>query len=199
MLINSLLIALLALAVAGGAWSIDHFGRAWGHHSDRAYRIGAVVFFSVGMALTLLLAWLQYEYIRSTVFEQTVDGSEDMAPGATVMRSVQFTLDNTHEHRLDILPQRAFGTDAHAPARLTVTLTGPRGDTLFSENVTVDLNEITTVSDGRSYTSYEWKTWSTSFTPPEPGRHWLEINIHTTDIPEIHIRVANPQKGVGDK
>jgi len=96
------------------------------------------------------------------------------------------------EHELNILPQRNIGTDADAPAYLHVLLTDSGANIIIDKEFVIELNEITTVTDSATYTSYEWKTWRQSFTPEVTGKHWLELSVQTTGIPEIYIRVSNP-------
>jgi hypothetical protein len=130
-----------------------------------------------------------------TLYEVMVEGSLGLAPGTPApVRSFIFNVEHPAvEHDLLVAPVSKTFEPPKFSVEVSFSLHGPAGEPVVAERT----ERFRVVSRPKSKTDWEGKTFH--FTPLAAGLHTLRVMPLTTDIPHIHVRVADPLKRDGKR
>lgn len=189
-MLTSLLLAGFVLGIfLLGAWAVDHYGRRYS--PPRKARRKALIMALAGVLLAGYAFYSDYGLRRTTLFEVMAAGSEGIAVGAPApVREYSFRVEHPGvEHELMVAPNPRSGRSAHGAVELHIVLESAAGETL------IDTHHLFERHLRRN--RYRWAPLHARFVPTVAGMHWLSLTLLTVDIPEVHIRVADPEKTDG--
>jgi hypothetical protein len=129
-----------------------------------------------------------------TLYEVMAEGSMGAAVNAPApVRQLEFVVEHPGvEHTLMISPSSYRAADPTGAAELSFELKDPDGNRVLGEKRVYEVR-----SSGRS--SSDWDASYHRFVPSKSGTYVLELVILTVDVPQVHIRVADPEKTDGQR
>jgi len=136
--------------------------------------------------------WLDSGLAETTLFEVVAPGSAGVAVGDPApVRTYEVAVEHPGvRHELLVDPLYGSG-DPPGPAELHVRLDDGAGRALVDEALMLPVD-----CSGRGYFC-EWATWTGAFTPQTATVHRLVLTVRTVEVPEVHLRVDDPQKTDG--
>lgn len=157
--------------------------------------LGAILFVVFGVGGGWWTYATDQQLRRETLFEVMAPGSIGLEAG-TAAPVREFAVEVEHpgvEHDLLIAPFASVSSPPRGDVELSVTLLDPQ--------------KAIVLEDRSTYTAYaatesdkaDWDAHTLTFTPTQKGTHQLRLTILSVGIPQIHLRVADPQKTDGKR
>jgi hypothetical protein len=136
--------------------------------------------------------WLDSDLAGTTLFEVVAPGAVGVAVGDPApVRTYDIAVEHPGvRHELLVDPLYGLG-DPPGPAELHVRLEDGAGRALVDEPLVLPVD-----CSGRGYFC-EWATWTGSFVPETATVHRLVLTVRTVEVPEVHLRVEDPENTDG--
>ncbi len=165
------------------------------HKQGPAGRAQALLFLVGGVLAGVYIFTTDRAMRAETLFEAMVEGSNGVAAGEPApVRELVFEVEHHDvEHSLLIAPRSEALEAPQGEVELQFTLLGPDGELILEDQ------SLYSVRGGNQRTRRNWQSKTFPFRPQSIGPHTLNLVILTTDIPEVHIRVADPLKTDGER
>lgn len=162
----------------------------FGHATPNRSRLLALGLAVGGLAFAVWAGLTDYEQRATTLIELEVEGSMGVTGAAP--REIGFDVEHPGvEHTLSFWP--VDGPEGvYETAVLRVELRDLEGVAVLQLE---EPFEPRAQSDGPD----RWGTASRTFTPTQAGRHTLVVTPLTTNVPAVHVRIADPLKRDGER
>ncbi|GEM_PF-2353574 len=154
-----------------------------------------VLAFAAILGLGIFAFVTDYSMRVTTLYETFLPGSDGAADDpALPARTVTFTVEHPGvEHRLYVSPVDRSRDAIPQSVMLQVTLQDAAGATLIAGEETFTPRRDTQTG------KVVWGGIDRAFTPRQAGSYTLVVTAVTPGIPEIHVRVVDPQKRDGTR
>lgn len=180
--------AILALAVV-----VFGFSMAWlcSRHSRSPFQS---FLFVLGGLLAGSAIYLSDRNLRGqTLAEAMLEGSQGVSVGAPApLRTLTFEVEHAQvQHELMLSPYSPGSPSG--PVELSLEVKDREGSVLLSDR------RIYAVRGGGRNGRSHWEAAYLNFTPRLLGEHRLEVHLFTVEIPQVHVRIADPLKKDGQR
>lgn len=163
-------------------------------NADRRAKIIGCCFAVFGLTGGWFIYSTDQQLRGQTLFEVMAEGSVGIVAGSPApTRHLEFTVEHPGiEHTLMVSPSSFRAADPTGDAELSFQLNNPDGTRILGET-----RKYAVRSSGRR--GADWEASYHPFVPATAGRYSLDLVILTVDVPQVHVRVADPAKTDGTR
>jgi hypothetical protein len=132
---------------------------------------------------------------RETLFEVMAQGSEGVQVGQPApLRQLEFNVKHPGVgHTLMVSPSSYKVAAPAGDVEISFRLLDPQGRELLQDQRTYEVR-----AGGRGRKG-DWQAAYFPFTPEQAGPHTLELVLLTVGIPQVHVRVVDPENTDGER
>jgi hypothetical protein len=182
------------IIVTGTFYYVEH---KYVYHTGRTRKVINRRTFFVGVLGFIFSAYafvVDYRQRVTTLYEDFVKGSIGVKVNTEApIREITFNVEHPGvEHQLSVKPSLNFGQSPSGDVTVSIRLLDGKN------NVIINVTEIfKVITPARS--KVQWDDKSYRFTPSDKGSHTLLISPITIGIPEIFVRIEDPEKTDGKR